>query len=132
VADFLRLPIIVGYAKYQEAEADENGMTLAFEAGYDPRAMVEVMKRFEKITPDPTAPQAPSGPVTEAASATADTIEVYLRSHPLNYERVEDLSELIASDRRWHGSREVYEGVENYREHVAMSTHRFAGESEQW
>jgi beta-barrel assembly-enhancing protease len=131
VADLLRLPIIVGYAKYQEAEADENGMTLALEAGYDPRAMVDVMKRFEQVTPDPTA-QAASGPVTEAASATADTIEVYLRSHPLNYERVEDLDELIASDRRWHGTREVYEGVENYRERIPMSQRRFPGESQEW
>ena len=132
VADFVRVPIIVGYAKYQEAEADENGITLALEAGYDPRAMVDVMNRFEKITPDPAASSAPSGPVTEATSATADTIEVYLRSHPLNYERVDDLSELVASDRRWHGAREVYEGVENLRERIPMSQRRFPGESRQW
>jgi predicted Zn-dependent protease len=132
VADFLRLPIIVGYAKYQEAEADENGMTLAVEAGYDPRATVDVMNRFESVTPDPAAPQAASGPVTEAASATADTIDVYLRSHPLTYERVEDLSELIASDRRWHGTREVYEGVENYHERIPMSEQRYPGESKEW
>lgn len=129
VVDFARLPLSIGYTKYQEAEADENGVTLALEAGYDPRAMVDVMNRFQKITPDPSAPQAPSAPLTEAASATADTLEVYLRSHPLNYERVEDLSDLIASDRRWHGSRQVYEGVENYHERIPMSQRRFHGES---
>ena len=132
VADLLRLPIIVGYAKYQEAEADENGMALALEAGYDPRAMVDVMKRLENVMPDPAAPPAPSGPVVEAASATADTIDIYLRSHPLNYERVEDLSGLIVSDHRWHGSREVYEGVENYRERTPMSARRYPGETRKW
>lgn len=132
IADFLRLPIIVGYAKYQEAEADENGMALALEAGYDPRAMVDVMKRLENVMPDPAAPPAPSGPVVEAASATADTIDIHVRSHPLNYERVEDLSGLIVSDHRWHGSREVYEGVENYRERTPLSARRYPGETRKW
>ena len=35
--DLARLPLVVGYTKYQESEADEQGVTLALEAGYDPR-----------------------------------------------------------------------------------------------
>ena len=56
MADFARLPSSIGYTKYQEAEADENGVTLALEAGYDPRAMVDVMNRFRSMTPDAIRP----------------------------------------------------------------------------
>ena len=130
--DFARLPMTVGYTKYQEAEADENGMTLAIEAGYDPRAMVNEMTRFDTVAPDPATAQSQPGPATEAASATINALGDYLRSHPLNHERIEDLNELIASDHRWHGSREVYEGVKNYSLGIPMTQQRFHGESKVW
>ncbi|HLX04940.1 MAG TPA: M48 family metalloprotease [Candidatus Binatus sp.] len=132
VVDYARMPMTFSYSKYQEAEADENGMTLAIEAGYDPRAMVNEMTRFDTVAPDPAAAQAQSGPATEAASATVDALGDYLRSHPLNHERIEDLNELIASDRRWHGSRQVYEGVQNYSQGIPMSQRRFPGETKTW
>jgi predicted Zn-dependent protease len=130
--DFARLPMTVGYTKYQEAEADENGMTLAIEAGYDPRAMVNEMTRFDTVAPDPATAQSQPGPATEAASATIDALGDYLRSHPLNHERIEDLNDLLASDHRWHGSREVYEGVKNYSLGIPMTQQRFHGESKVW
>ncbi len=131
--DFARLPLVVSYTKYQEAEADEQGMTLAIEAGYDPRAMVDVMTRFERTAADSVAAQdQPSGPVAEATAATVEALGAYLRSHPLDSERVEDLNELIASDHRRLGSCEVYEGVENYRERIPMSERRYPDETKEW
>jgi predicted Zn-dependent protease len=129
--DLARLPLIVGYTKYQESEADEQGVTLALEAGYDPRAMLEVMTRLNPRSRD-SAPPASSGPVTEAADATVAALGAYLRSHPLGDERIDDLNELIAADRSRLGPREVYEGVENYRERIPMSAHRYPGESKKW
>ena len=130
--DLARLPLVVGYTKYQESEADEQGVTLALEAGYDPRATVDVMTRLERQSRDSAASQTSSGPVTEAASATVEALGAYLRSHPLGYERIDDLNELIAADRSRRGPHEVYEGVENYRERIPMSAHRYPGESKKW
>jgi predicted Zn-dependent protease len=130
--DLARLPLVVGYTKYQESEADEQGVTLALQAGYDPRAMIDVMARLDRQSGDSAAPQASSGPVTEAASATVEALGTYLRSHPQGYERIDDLNELIATDRSRLGPREVYEGVENYRERIPMTAHRYPGESKKW
>jgi len=130
--DLARLPLVVGYTKYQESEADEQGVTLALEAGYNPRAMVQMMTRLDRQSGDSAAPPAASGPVTEAADATAEALGAYLRSHPLGYERIDDLNKLIATDQSRLGPREVYEGVENYRERIPMSAHRYPGESKKW
>jgi len=131
-ADLARSPFIIGYTRYEESEADEQDVTMAMKAGYDPRAMVDLLTPLEHLNGTSDAAPKPAGPVTEAVKASADVFETYLQSHPLNSQRITDLAQLIAGDNVRLGSLQVYEGVENYREQVAMNERRFPGESRSW
>jgi len=72
------------YSREKEFEADELGLTLAREAGYDPLGFVRVLERFRGLS-------TPSG---------ATGLGEYFSTHPPVNERIERLSELLErSDR---------------------------------
>ncbi|HVN63376.1 MAG TPA: M48 family metalloprotease [Candidatus Binataceae bacterium] len=132
VADLARSPLIAAYSKYEESEADVQGVTFAFEAGYDPRAMVDLLTRLEHYSPDPKPSARSAGPLDEVMQASTDAYVVYSRSHPLDRERIADLARLLARDADRLGQRNVYEGIENYRRQVPMEERKYPGESKVW
>ncbi len=67
-------------------------------------------------------------PLGEAGQAVGDAIGSYFRTHPLSENRARQLSDMVASNHRRLAGREVYRGVENYRQRVAWSEREFAGE----
>lgn len=83
VADLVRSPLVTGYSKDQETEADVNGVRLTHAAGYDPRAAARLMRRMQR----PAAKQPASNPVSEVAGAAIGGLVDYLRSHPEPEER---------------------------------------------
>jgi predicted Zn-dependent protease len=65
------LGVIMPFSRFQESEADEYGLFLAAQAGYDPREAVELWKRFSEAAPT----QQPE----------------FLSDHPNHEHRIEDL-----------------------------------------
>ena len=70
-----------GFSRAHESESDDQGVDLAVKAGYDPRGIVGVMEKFQKME----GGKEPKG------------IELYLRSHPLAKTRVADTSARISA-----------------------------------
>lgn len=70
-----------GFSRAHESESDDQGVDLSVKAGYDPRGIVGVMQKFQKME----GGKEPKG------------IELYLRSHPLAKNRVADTSARIAA-----------------------------------
>ncbi len=94
VVQAARMLAAVEYSKYQEMDADAEGVRLAQAAGYDPRAAVRLFQRMARQAGEPASGVAgtPSGEVT---SAMARALSEYFRSHPSSLERSEKLNNII-------------------------------------
>jgi predicted Zn-dependent protease len=125
MVDMFRTLASAEYAKFQEQEADAQGVRLAVEAGYNPEAAARVFRRLALLARQP-APRAAKSPVAESARAAGDALGDYFRSHPRSADRAARLGEQI---RRYQTAGATvnarYEGRENYRRRVARSRHRF-------
>ena len=92
---------MAGYSKEQELEADRDGTTLAVEAGYSPRGILQLFAEFSKLEQrwgGSTAPAAP-GPVSEAAGVSLATLQGYFQSHPPAAQRSRQIEAMIAAQR---------------------------------
>ena len=92
---------MAGYSKEQELEADRDGTTLAVEAGYSPRGILQLFAEFSKLEQrwgGSTAPTAP-GPVSEAAGVSLATLQGYFQSHPPAAQRSRQIEAMIAAQR---------------------------------
>ena len=125
--DVNRMLIASGYSKYQEIEADEQGVRLAIQAGYDPDGGPTAMARLVESEGHMAAAHART-PVGEVGRAVEVALGSYFRSHPLSSERQARMAALVERNRRRLAGTEAYIGRENLRRRTARSTQEFAGE----
>jgi predicted Zn-dependent protease len=117
-----------GYAQYQEAEADALGLRLCTEAGYSPRAAIDLFRRMLESS-RPQRQWAPQTPLDEVLSAAGGMLVEYLRSHPPTPERLRRMERILARLERQYSYRRLYVGVENYRRLTPRSRQEFPGET---
>ncbi|MBL8176131.1 MAG: M48 family metalloprotease [Bryobacterales bacterium] len=116
----------IGYAQYQEMEADKAGLRMALAAGYDPQATVDLFGRVFRARLGRDLP--PHTPLEELAALSTSMLTDYFRSHPPSAERMRRLSAAIEEYRREHRGQRQYRGVENLRRKIARSQQEFDGE----
>jgi beta-barrel assembly-enhancing protease len=124
IPEDVRRLVARGYSKFQELEADAQGLRLCSQAGYDPEAGARLYRRFRPASPRTAA----ANPVDEAAGAAADQLTSYFDTHPPDSERIRRLEELARRDRRRLAGRPLYEGLQNYQRQIPKSAQQFPGE----
>ena len=117
----------IGFAPYQELDADAGGEAMAVEAGYDPAASEQLFFRMKARFREPSRPRATS-PGGELTESVADAIGAFFRAHPPSEERARRLHELARGQHDTLAGRQVYIGKENLRRRVARSRLMLAGE----
>lgn len=123
--------LTTGYNKYQELEADAQGMRMAIEARYEPDAAALVFFRLgghlgELIRPTPTTP------IGEIRQSLQEAIGSYFRSHPTSDERARRLQGLVITNRERLKGETFYRGVENYRQRIPRSQQQFPDEQRRY
>lgn len=93
----------------QEAEADRDGITWAYRAGYDPRAVQRVYEAMEA-----------------AGLAAPEFLPAFLRTHPLTAERRESLRTTYAQLQAATPNDHLYLGRENLTRRLARQQREFA------
>ena len=99
LASLMALPVElfqVGYSKEQEFEADHDGAYLAVMAGYAPQGAVRMFQAFERL--DRQYVTRAETPSEELSQAAIESITGYFRSHPLPWEREQQIQRWIASE----------------------------------
>lgn len=124
LADLLRSLEAQGFAQYQEIEADEDGLRLMFNAGYDPEAAFALMSRIFATGVQGRA----QTPLEEIARVASATVFGYFRSHPPTQERLRHMRQAIDRYRKASAGRTLYRGVENFGRRIPMSDRQFPGE----
>jgi hypothetical protein len=124
IPEDVRRLVARGYSKFQEVEADAQGLRLCSQAGYDPEAGARLYRRFRPASPRTAA----VNPLDEAAGAARDQLTSYFDTHPPDAERIRRLEELARRDRRRLAGRPLYEGIENYRRQIPKSAQQFPDE----
>lgn len=123
-----RTIIAVGYAQYQELEADSMGLSYALAEGYDPQGGVDLFSRLFRSSNEYARQAAGNTPLEVLAGLAAAEMLDYFRSHPPTPERVRRMTAKIESYRKAHTGARMYRGVENLRRKVPRSRQEFAGE----
>lgn len=115
-----------GYRRFQEFDADAEGLNLLSKAGYQPEAAVSAMKRLQDAFDSKAAkPTAPVNPLDELAHATLKAAGDYFKSHPPTVERVQRLK---AKAGPGASSETGYRGKENLHRRISRSQQEFPGE----
>jgi len=127
LADRARLPIIIGYSKNEELEADAQGARMSIQSGYDPTVLPVLFGRMQKALGE-TAPARARTPQGELAGTLAHGLMDYFRSHPKSQERMARLDDLIAVNHSHLKGKTYYVGVSNYQRKIARVQQEFAGE----
>lgn len=127
IADITRRFIAAGYNKYQELEADAQGVRLSIEAGYDPDAGTTVFNRLQPHYGTPKEKRAKT-PIAEIGQAVGQAMGSYFQSHPTSEKRTRQLNDLIEKNRRRLQGRDFYVGIENYRQRLPRSQQEFPSE----
>jgi beta-barrel assembly-enhancing protease len=117
----------LGYAQYQELEADASGERLTIEAGYDPDAASAVFQRMKARFGEQHARPAQT-PLGEVGQAVGGALGAYFQTHPPSEERARQLSGMVARNHSTLAGRTFYRGVRNYKEKIPRSTREFPGE----
>lgn len=127
LAEVARRLVASEYNKYQELEADAQGIRLSIEAGYDPGAGPVVMERMKQHFGERT-PSKSKTPIGEVTLAVGDALLSYFRSHPPSAERERRLKSVIAGNWERLSGQSVYTGAENYRQKIPRTQQEFPGE----
>jgi predicted Zn-dependent protease len=85
-----------GYGKDEEAEADREGLRLAYVAGYSPRGALDLLNRLVQLRQDYMVQS--KTPTGELSRLAVEGLEGYFRSHPLPSERLTQAQAVIAED----------------------------------
>lgn len=97
--EVLQIPIELweaGYSKDEEFEADREGMQIAVRAGYSPFGSVSAFEQLAKLQREyEVRAQTPEEEISELAR---QSLEGYLRSHPLSSERIAQANRIIAQE----------------------------------
>ena len=129
LAELARRLVAIGYTKYQELEADTEGVRLSIAAGYQPEAAEGFFTRLMQERGE-QAPQRAATPVGEVVGAMGQAMGSYLDSHPSSFERTRRLNNLVARNRRRLAETRFYVGRENHRQRIPRDTQEFPGEFE--
>lgn len=114
-----RLPIAQIYRREQELDADAEGLSLAVQAGYDPRAAAAFTSRLASAVGREPVPSAPArAPLAELTQAAGGALSEYFRSHPLFAERINALDAEAARLEKGLKGRKLEVGTEEYRKHI--------------
>jgi beta-barrel assembly-enhancing protease len=127
VAEFTRRLVSVGYNKYQELEADTQGLSYAVQAGYDPASAALVFQRLQQISYSASA--APPSPVGQVVVAAGDALRDYFRSHPAFGDRIDRLVRYVEQNRRSLRGRTFYVGRQNLAQKVPRRQQQFPQET---
>ena len=120
LAEILRRLLTVGYNKYQELDADAQGVRLSIQTGYDPEAGATVFNRLNQRFGRRTPPKAKT-PVGEITQALEEAMGSYLHSHPPSAERTRRLNSLVVRNRQRLSGHVFYVGAENYRQRITRT-----------
>ena len=90
-----RSVLSLGYTKYQEFDADVRGVHLAEQAGYDPRAAMDVFTRLALQGGSRAHAAKARSPLSETGEVMMETLGTYWRSHPEAEERVRRISDTL-------------------------------------
>lgn len=93
--NLIRSVLSMGYASYQEFDADEAGVLLAARAGFNPRAAISLFQRMQAQQPAPIKMPNPRSPVEETGEAVMESLGTVWQSHPNTSERVRRVSNTI-------------------------------------
>ena len=127
ITDITRRFIATGYNKYQELEADAQGVRLSIEAGYDPDAGATVFNRLQLHYGTPEEKRART-PIAEIGRVVGQAMGSYFQSHPTSETRTRQLNDLIERNRRRLQGRHFYVGVQNFRQRLPRSQQEFPSE----
>jgi len=118
----------LGYAQYQELEADASGERLTIEAGYDPDAAIAVFRRMKTRFGEPAVKPA-NTPLGELGQAVGGALGAYFETHPPSQERARQLTAMVARNHATLSGQSFYRGVRNYKERIPRSARRFPAET---
>ncbi len=127
LTEVARNVLTVGYQKYQEVEADAQGVRMSIQAGYEPGAGAAVFDRLNERFGRNVAAAAKT-PAGEAIRALDVAMGSYLQSHPPSEERTLRLKRLELANRGRLSGRGFYVGKENYRLKIPRAEREFPGE----
>jgi len=114
------------YDRDQETDADLNGILLATDAGYDPRAALGALRLLARFEAGDLEPQRTLA--GEIVGGIAGTLDDLASSHPQALQRIADAEAMIARNASsWEGNR-FYVGVRNHNETAARSTRDYSDE----
>ena len=92
----------------EELEADRDGITWAYHAGYDPRALVSIYQAFDAAGKNPP-----------------DFMPAFFRTHPLTAERRENLTKTYADLQTAEPKANLYLGRENLTRRLTRAQREF-------
>jgi predicted Zn-dependent protease len=127
VPELVRRLVARGYSKFQELEADAQGLRMSAQAGYDPGAAARL---YNRIRPQ-AAHLRPASPTGEVAEAVGEQLKSYFDTHPPDEERLRRLEALAARNRARLAGRTLYDGVENYQRQIPRTVQQFPQELRQ-
>ena len=127
VIEILRRLVALGYRQYQEVEADEHGVNLAVQAGYDPGVAVTLFERLA-LEHGEQEPEPARTPVGEVAGAVGDVLGSYGQTHPASRDRVSRTRAWIERHGGDLGSETFYVGRENLRLRVPRADREYPEE----
>jgi len=127
VIEILRRFVAAGYRQYQEEQADEHGVSLAVQAGYDPRAAVTLFERLA-IEHGERRPAPAKTPAGEVVGALGDVLGSYGQTHPASRDRVSQIRAWIARHASDLDSETLYVGRENLRLRVPRDDREYPEE----
>lgn len=115
-----------GFAQYQEFEADSDGLRLMVNAGYEPEAALNLMRRVFGAGSARSKAQTPIDEIARVASAT---VFGYFRTHPPTRERLQHMQHEIERYRTMYAGKTLYRGTENFGRRVPMTARQFPAEA---
>ena len=118
----------LGYAQFQELEADASGERLSIEAGYDPDAAIAVFQRMKTRFGESAAAPART-PLGEVGRAVGEALGAYFETHPPSQERARQLTEMVARNHGTLTGRTFYRGIANYQKRIPRNTQDFDAEN---
>ena len=114
LVDLLRESYTSGYRKYQEIEADAHGVFLMSEAGYNPKAVINIFDRLKSHFGRGAKARGRT-PVGEAVIVLEDMMGSYFQTHPMFEDRIRRLRKVVAE--KIDSSRHYFDGVDDYEKH---------------
>jgi predicted Zn-dependent protease len=126
--DLSRSLAVKGYEKYQELDADLQGVQLSVQAGYDPQGAATVLTRLLDARRGPSRSPART-PTAELAGALDSALGSYFDTHPPAPERLRALEQFYSDRLKDLQGRTFYVGLRNYSTRTPRSQRALAQET---